>query len=44
MNLYAIFLGGAPTSICQFLSVCTSVCPFVCLSVHHLILIFGTRM
>ena len=44
------FLGGAPTSICQFfhpsvhLSVHLSVAHHISGTIHHLIVIFGTHM
>ena len=43
---FLVFLGGAPTSICHFfcLSVHLSVTHHISGTVHHLVIIFGTRM
>ena len=48
--IWALFLGGAPTSICHFfpqsvhLSACPSVVRHISGTIHHLIIIFGTHM
>ena len=45
MLLCVFFLGGAPTSVCHFFhpSVRPSVARHISGTVHHLIIIFGTR-